>query len=124
MSANRRERIVFLDQLERLHIFSLRGKFDITLYGNMSRAIGFTGSGSIFVNLIPVKTELRVPSFLVQHPHMVVGRLGFFFRDRGLRTQFSPQMECIHLTVFHTLAAGCTLIHIYLGNIVRSVEIW
>ena len=124
MSTDCRERIVFLDQRQRILISSLRCHFQITLDCNVRRTgclarscTGVITVDAVFITIILIP-HLRSPFFL---------RWKDMFWIFHIRTVFSAEFlskfYCTCRTVFHTSSAGYAVLCLNLSNIGRAGHI-
>ena len=108
--------VFFLDEFQRLKIASLRGQLQIALHGDVGRAGGLAGCGTLRRDVLAVGAVLGIP--VLRRPLDVIGQ---FFRrviDRGFGAELLPHLDRVVGTVVRTLAAGDTFCLVDFGNIV------
>ena len=126
-AADSRERVILLDELERIQIAALRGQIDVALHGDVRRAGGLARGGAGLVAL------LLVVVLIVRAPHVlapvVVVRQGLLrIRHRaGLGAQLLAELGGAGRADLGALAAGDALFGVNMGAVsggghVRRVE--
>ena len=126
-AADGRERVILLDELERVQIAALRGQIDIALHGDVRRAGGLAGGGAGLVAL------LLVVVLIVRAPHMLAPvivvrqRLLRIDHGTGLGAQLLAELGGTGRADLGALAAGDALLGVDMGAVsggghVRRVE--
>ena len=116
-AANGRERVILLDELERVQIAALRSQIDVALNGDMRRAGGLAGCGAGLVAL------LLVVVLIVRAPHMLAPvvvvrqRLLRIDHGSGLGAQLLAELGGAGRADLGALAAGDALFGIDMGTV-------
>ena len=116
-AADGRERVILLDELERVQIAALRGQIDIALHGDVRRAGGLAGGGAGLVAL------LLVVVLIVRAPHMLAPvvvvrqRLLRIDHGAGLGAQLLAELGGAGRADLGALAAGDALVGIDVGAV-------
>ncbi|MPM93012.1 hypothetical protein SDC9_140148 [bioreactor metagenome] len=122
--ADGREGVFDLDELQRFAIFSLRRKLEITLHGDMRRAVGLARRGAAVHHVLAVEPVFRVPFILGP---LLVAR-GNGCRDvrnhRCLGAELLTEFERVDRAVFHALSAGDALRCIHFGDVVGAHHVY
>ena len=115
--ADGRERILPLDELQRLGVLALGGLLQVALDGDVRRAGGLAGRRAGVVAVDPVLVSV-VLGPLVRAP---LGRIRQFLLGIGLRTvlgaQLLAQLHRAGGAVFHAAAAGDAVLRVHLGHV-------
>ena len=108
-AADRRERVILLDELESIKISALACHFDITLNGDMCRASCLAGSGAALVAVfLVVVLVVHVPHMLA--PVVVIGqRLLGIYNRAVFGAELLAKLCRACRTYLNTLAAGTAL---------------
>ena len=124
MSTDCRERIVFLDQRQRILISSLRCHFQITLDCNVRRTgclarscTGVITVDAVFITIILIP-HLRSPFLLCWKDMFWIFHIRTVFS-----AEFLSKFYCTCRTVFDTAAAGYAVLCLNLCNIGRAGHI-
>ena len=126
-AADGRERVILLDELERVQIAALRGQIDVALHGDVRRAGGLARGGAGLVALLLVVVLIvRAPHVLA--PVVVVRQRLLRIRHRaGLGAQLLAELGSAGRADLGALAAGDALFGVDMGAVsggghVRRVE--
>ena len=126
-AADGRERVILLDELERVQIAALRGQIDVALHGDVRRAGGLAGGGAGLVALLLVVVLIvRAPHVLA--PVVIVRQRLLRIRHRaGLGAQLLAELSSAGRADLGALAAGDALLGVDMGAVsggghVRRVE--
>ena len=116
-AADGRERVILLDELERVQIAALRGQIDVALNGDVCRAGGLAGGGAGLVALdLVVVLIVRAPHMLA--PVIVVRqRLLRVDHGAGLGAQLLAELGGTGRADLGALAAGDALLGIDMGAV-------
>ena len=116
-AADSRERVILLDELERIQIAALRGQIDVALHGDVRRAGGLAGGGAGLVALLLVVVLIvRAPHVLA--PVVVVRQRLLRIRHRaGLGAQLLAELGGAGRADLGALAAGDALLGIDMGAV-------
>ena len=116
-AADGRERVILLDELERVQIAALRSQIDVALNGDVRRAGGLAGCGAGLVAL------LLVVILIVRAPHMLAPvvvirqRLLRIDHGAGLGAQLLAELGGTGRADLGALAAGDALFGIDMGAV-------
>ena len=120
-AANRRERVLALDDLEGLEILALGRLFYVALNGDVRGAGRLAGGGTGRHRVFAVFAVVRVP--LLRAPLGVDGGLGLRDLDGGLRAELLAEFHGVVRAVFDARAAGDAVIGVYFRDKVRAGEL-
>ena len=118
-AADGRERVFFLDELERVRVAALRGELQVALHGNVRGAGGLARGGAGGHDILVVLAIVRVPAALRTQ------RLGELDVVRLLcqilgRAELLAELERVAGAGLHALAAGDALGLVHLGDVVGA----
>ena len=117
-AADGRERVFFLDELQRLGVAAEGRELDVALNRDMRRALGLAGGGAAGHDVGAVRAVLGVVARAVER-HAGVGIVGIGDVRVG-RAALLTELERIGLAVFNALAAGDALFLVHAGDVVRA----
>ncbi len=120
-AADRRKRIILLDQGQRLFVTAFLRQLQISLHCDMGRASRLTGCRTSIVTVDSVHVtvimgpHMFAPLLFLWKGHLRISNLTAIFL-----TQLLPQFHGARRAGFHTFAAGNTFLLIHLRNISRT----
>ncbi len=123
-AADRRERIVLLDQLQCIHIAAFARHLYIALYGKMGGAGCFAGSGTGIVAVdLRILAVMDVP--VVRGPLLRIRKKGLRILHLGavLPAKLLTELGCTDRTDLHALAAGNALLLLHVCAVRRAGEV-
>ena len=125
-SADCRQRVLLLDELEGLHVFALSSQSYISLDSDMSRACSLARCRTCLDHVLSVVSVVGIVSF--RTPLDLVRKLYLLMYDRCLRADLLSESEGVVCACLYALSAGnalrgVDLCHIVASNHVRSTVI-
>ena len=120
-TADRRERIFFLDQFQGVFIFAQRRKSDVALNGDMGRTCRFARRSTALESILSVFAIIDVP--LVFAPNGIANGVVFLCFNRSFRTYLLTESDGVGRTVFDALSACDAVLLIDFGMVVASFGI-
>ena len=112
------QRVLLLDELQRLGIAALGGQLQIALHGDVRGAGGLAGSGAGLGHVLVVLAVVHIPGVLADEGLAELGVLALL--ERGLGAELLAELEGVGRAVFHALAAGHALGLVHLGHVVGA----
>ena len=119
-SADGRERVLFLDELEGFLVAAFGGHAQVALDGDVRRAVGLTRSRAGLGNdMVSVGVELVTFPVLREHDDLVVGGDVLFDLDRCLLAELLTELDRVLRADFDAAAAGDAVVRVDMGSVVR-----
>ena len=118
-AADGRERVFFLDELERVRVAALRGELQVALHGDVRGAGGLARGGAGGHDVLVVLAVVRVPGALRAQGLGELDVVRLLCQVLG-RAELLAELERVAGAGLHALAAGDTLGLVHLGDVVGA----
>ena len=118
-AADGRERVFFLDELERVRVAALRGELQVALHGDVRGAGGLARGGAGGHDVLVVLAVVRVPGALRAQGLGELDVVRLLCQVLG-RAELLAELERIAGAGLHALAAGDALGLVHLGDVVGA----
>ena len=118
-AADGRERVFFLDELERVRVAALRGELQVALHGDVRGAGGLARGGAGGHDVLVVLAVVRVPGALRAQGLGELDVVRLLCQVLG-RAELLAELERVAGAGLHALAAGDALGLVHLGDVVGA----
>ena len=118
-AADSRERVFFLDELERVRVAALRGELQVALHGDVRGAGGLARGGAGGHDILVVLAVVRVPAALRAQGLGELDVVRLLCQVLG-RAELLAELERIAGAGLHALAAGDALGLVHLSDVVGA----